>query len=166
MTVVQVSLAVLLAFLISLYVRDIIVVIKGVLKIGRNITTEIGVGVEEGLEEVGVKKGGKKIKKPLFDENEKTKPEDYDLLKEDKPKVSKKEEKLLKEIEELGGLDKPVQEEPVRIETVETSTLTESEVNKQIDSILSDQSLSTEEAQRQVGELVKLLPNNGKKQLF
>jgi hypothetical protein len=173
MTVVQLALATLLAFLISLYVRDIIIVIKGVLKIGKSISSEVGKGVEEGLEEAGVKNLNlKKGKKPLFEEDEKKSASDYDLLqekeKDGKPKISKKEEKLLKEIEKLSEPDTDVVEEAKPEPKVEEPTkMSDKEINEKIDSILNDQSLTTEEAQRQVAELeAKLIGKTDKKKLF
>jgi hypothetical protein len=187
MTIIQIILAFLLAFLISLYIKDFIIFLKDILNIGRKITSEIGIGVEEGIKETGIQKNSKdgKNKKKLFNSDEVKTVEEYDVLTEDKPKISKKEEKLLKEIQELGGIEEPeikkverrVEEkpieEPVKIIPVvkpqevveEVKTVTEEEINRQIDKILNDQSLTAEQAQIKVTELERQLPNR-KKPLF
>lgn len=197
MTTIQIVLAVLLALLISLYVRDLIVVVKDILKIGKVITTEVRTGVGEGLDEAGIKT--RKERKSLFDETkpveevvvEKENADKYDLLAEtkpveiaeEKPKLSKKEEKLIKEIEDLGGMreevvEKVVEEkllviekpkakptpekveEPIEVveEVVEDSKALVEEINAQIDEILNNETLTTEEAQKAVAELEKQLP--------
>jgi hypothetical protein len=63
MSVIQIALAFILAFLISYYIRDLIGIIKEIFNLGKNITNELGTNLKEGVEEmvgVTINKDGKK----------------------------------------------------------------------------------------------------------
>jgi hypothetical protein len=173
LTAILISLFVMMSYIIAFNVKDLISTIKNFFNIGEDVTKELtgelrNVAKESGLGKLGL---GKK-KKSLFDDDDEKDFSKYDLLKEEeeeKPKISKKEEKLRKEIEKLNvseeqiEADKKANAEP-RKEKLE---MTEKEINDKIDKILNDQSLTTEEAQRQVTELEKRLTNkSNKKPLF
>jgi hypothetical protein len=79
-TAIQVALGTLLAILISIYVRDVIGVVKSFFGIGKNIIVDTAEGVKEGAEEL-LGLDGKKKKKLFGDSETETK----------KPVVTKKE---------------------------------------------------------------------------
>ena len=75
-------------------------------------------------------------------------------MKKKKSKLSRKEEKLIKEIEKLSEPDTQVKEEVKQPEPeLQAPKMSDDEINKKIDDILNDQSLTSEEAQRQVAQL-------------
>jgi hypothetical protein len=84
MSVIQISLAFLLAFLISYYIRDLIGIIKEIFNLGKNITDELGNNIKEGVQEmVGERKS-------LFG--------DTNVFKKDKPSKKTRVEKELEKI--------------------------------------------------------------------
>lgn len=111
MTIIQVSLAFGLAFLVSYYVRDLIGIIKNILGLGKNIAEELGTNIKEGVEDiVGVNKDGKKS---LFGWTE----------KKDKPAKKSKAEK------ELEKLQKEAQKSGVEL-NVKAETVSEEDLDK------------------------------------
>jgi hypothetical protein len=128
---IQIALGTLLAVLISIYVKDVIGVIKNFLGIGKNIVVDTAEGVKEGAEElfnVNKKKTlfeqpetqVKKIipvkKQPTLkpkDPIEQLTPEQADLVLAGKAKVSDfvKEETVVQSSESITAETKPVQAE-------------------------------------------------------
>ena len=106
MTLVQIALATALAFLVSYYIRDLIGIIKNILKLGKNITDELTANLKEGAQDLGF---GGKPKKSLFEED-KDKPQEP-VKQGKRGRRSKKEmelEKAKKLLEGMGvDVDKP-----------------------------------------------------------
>jgi hypothetical protein len=91
-TLILISLAVGLAYLVSIYVKDLIQFIRSILATGGVITKELGTNVKEAMEEEGLKK-----KKGLFGDLE-----DPILIKPEKEsKESKRGRKSKAELERL-----------------------------------------------------------------
>jgi hypothetical protein len=88
MSVIQIALAFLLAFLISYYIRDLIGIVREIFNLGKNITNELGTNLKEGVEEmvgVSIDKDGKKS---LFG--------DSSIFNKKAPKKSRAEKELEK----------------------------------------------------------------------
>jgi len=128
MTLVQLGLMIGLVLLISIYIRDLVIVVKSFFKFGRDVAKEIGVGLNEGLSEADImRKSGS-----LFDDKpkkeKKEKPEKSD---DTKRKFFKSKEEKAAEL--LATLDKePVVEakpEPVKKAEPEFS---DEELNKML----------------------------------
>jgi hypothetical protein len=74
MTMIQVSLAFVLAFLISYYIRDLFAIIRSILEFGKDITQELGTNIKEGVvDEFADAVGITKIRKKLFENEEEAK---------------------------------------------------------------------------------------------
>jgi hypothetical protein len=93
MSVIQIALAFLLAFLISYYIRDLIGIVKEIFNLGKNITNELGTNLKEGVEEMVGVSFDKDGKKSLFGDSN-----IFNKSKESKKnKVEKELEKIKKE---------------------------------------------------------------------
>jgi len=105
MTLIQISLAIVVGFLIAYYIKDAIGVIKSIFKLGKDITHELGVGLKEGVQDLGVVIPKKKS---LFNEEE---PKVEAVPEKKRGRKSKEEiekEKAKKTLESLGVPVEPV----------------------------------------------------------
>ena len=109
MTIIQVSLAVALAFLVSYYIRDLIGIIKNILNLGKNLTDELGTNIKEGVQDLV---GSNKEKKSLFG--------DQPAPAEAKPAKPAKKSRAEKELEKLY---KEAEKNNVEIQKPELVTL-------------------------------------------
>jgi hypothetical protein len=93
MSVIQIALAFILAFLISYYIRDLIGIVKEIFNLGKNITNELGTNLKEGVEEMVGVSFDKDGKKSLFGDSSV-----FNKSKESrKNKVEKELEKIKRE---------------------------------------------------------------------
>jgi hypothetical protein len=101
MTFIQIALATALAFLVSYYIRDLIGILKNILKLGKSLTDELATNLKEGAQDLGL---GSTKKKSLFeDESSEVKQEEVKTSKRGrKSKEEVEKEKARKLLQQMG----------------------------------------------------------------